>query len=243
MDTAGQEEYTTLRDQWIREGEGYVLVYSITSRSSFSRIRTFYNQILRVKEDGDPYSIVIVGNKSDRGSDEREVSTQEGEALAKELGNLPFFESSAKYNVNIEDAFLTCAKLCKKQRQGPSTEESKDKEATNDQSDPKSPKSKTQPDSEPLTTRSSASSSDEPNASAKPIEQTNDSQDALFNTVNNGNNPTTSSETTAKNTTTNNSIPPPVTTTNTANNATRKASRQSQSQKGSKKKNKKCIIM
>ena len=39
LDTAGQEEYTALRDQWIREGEGFLLVYSIASRSTFDRIR------------------------------------------------------------------------------------------------------------------------------------------------------------------------------------------------------------
>jgi GTPase SAR1 family protein len=38
LDTAGQEEYTALRDQWIRDGEGFVLVYSIISRSTFERI-------------------------------------------------------------------------------------------------------------------------------------------------------------------------------------------------------------
>jgi hypothetical protein len=50
LDTAGQEEYTALRDQWIRDGEGFVLVYSIASRSSFTRIQRFHNQIQRVKE-------------------------------------------------------------------------------------------------------------------------------------------------------------------------------------------------
>ncbi len=38
LDTTGQEEYTSLRDQWIRVGEGFLLVYSVTSRSSFERI-------------------------------------------------------------------------------------------------------------------------------------------------------------------------------------------------------------
>lgn len=116
LDTAGQEEYTALRDQWIREGEGFLLVYSITSRSSFSRIRSFFNQIQRVKEDDDPFSIVIVGNKSDRGPEEREVSTQEGEALAEELGGVAFFESSAKRNIHIEAAFFECARQCKQLR-------------------------------------------------------------------------------------------------------------------------------
>lgn len=38
LDTAGQEEYTALRDQWIRDGEGFVLVYSIAQRSTFERV-------------------------------------------------------------------------------------------------------------------------------------------------------------------------------------------------------------
>lgn len=39
LDTAGQEEYTALRDQWIRDGEGFVLVYSILARSTFERVQ------------------------------------------------------------------------------------------------------------------------------------------------------------------------------------------------------------
>ncbi|CAN6637113.1 ras-like protein 1 [Trichomonascus vanleenenianus] len=112
LDTAGQEEFTALRDQWIRDGEGFILVYSITSRSSFMRIRNYYSQIQRVKEEEDAYSLVLVGNKCDR-SHERQVSTQEGEALARELGNVPFFESSAKLNINTENAFFACARKCR----------------------------------------------------------------------------------------------------------------------------------
>jgi GTPase KRas protein len=91
LDTAGQEEYTALRDQWIRDGEGFVLVYSITSRSSFTRIQKFHHQIQRVKESssagsptgggylsslaatssmmsagGGQAPVMLVGNKSDR---------------------------------------------------------------------------------------------------------------------------------------------------------------------------------
>lgn len=116
LDTAGQEEYTALRDQWIRDGEGFILVYSITSRSSFSRIRTYYEQIQRVKEDDERFSVVIVGNKSDRNA-ERVVSTDDGRALAREL-NSGFFESSAKLNVNIENSFFDCVRACRIQRNG-----------------------------------------------------------------------------------------------------------------------------
>ncbi|KAG5360091.1 Ras-like protein [Yarrowia sp. B02] len=121
LDTAGQEEYTALRDQWIRDGEGFILVYSITSRSSFSRIRTYYEQIQRVKEDDEGFSVVIVANKSDR-TTERVVSLEDGKALAREL-NSGFFEASAKLNVNIENAFFDCVRACRIQRNGGQVEQ------------------------------------------------------------------------------------------------------------------------
>lgn len=129
LDTAGQEEYTALRDQWIRDGEGFVLVYAITSRSSFTRIPRFHNQIQRVKESagaplgyGGGFSssgqvqspIMLVGNKSDKVT-EREVSTQEGHGLARELGCL-FVEASAQNCVNVEKAFFDVVRVLRKHR-------------------------------------------------------------------------------------------------------------------------------
>lgn len=133
LDTAGQEEYTALRDQWIRDGEGFILVYSISSRSSFTRIQKFHHQIQRVKESaaagsptypGSPLSqtmgsfgpapVMLVGNKCDRVT-EREVSTQEGQALAKQLG-CEFVEASAKNCVNVEKAFYDVVRQLRRQR-------------------------------------------------------------------------------------------------------------------------------
>ena len=73
LDTAGQEEYSAMREQYMRTGEGFLLVYSITSRSSFEEILTFYQQVLRVK-DKDYFPMVMVANKCDLES-ERQVST------------------------------------------------------------------------------------------------------------------------------------------------------------------------
>ena len=138
LDTAGQEEYTALRDQWIRDGEGFVLVYSIASRASFSRIRKFHHQIQRVKESssagsptgvaylsspvaqsssfgGGQAPVMLVGNKSDRVT-EREVSTQEGSALAKDMG-CEFVEASAKNCINVERAFYDVVRSLRRQRQ------------------------------------------------------------------------------------------------------------------------------
>lgn len=74
LDTAGQEEYSAMREQYMRTGEGFLLVYSITSRQSFEEIMTFQQQILRVK-DKDYFPIIVVGNKCDLDS-ERVVSEQ-----------------------------------------------------------------------------------------------------------------------------------------------------------------------
>lgn len=74
LDTAGQEEYSAMREQYMRTGEGFLLVYSITSRQSFEEITTFQQQILRVK-DKDYFPMVVVGNKCDL-EGEREVTRQ-----------------------------------------------------------------------------------------------------------------------------------------------------------------------
>ncbi|KAI2607124.1 ras-domain-containing protein [Hypoxylon fragiforme] len=106
LDTAGQEEYSAMREQYMRTGEGFLLVYSITSDQSFEEIRTFQQQILRVK-DKDPtdyFPMVVVGNKCDL-ENEREVPRQDGEALAKQFG-CPFVETSAKSRTNVDKAFF-----------------------------------------------------------------------------------------------------------------------------------------
>ena len=63
-----------MREQYMRTGEGFLLVYSITDRQSFDEIRTFQQQILRVK-DKDYFPMIVVGNKCDL-EGERQVSTQ-----------------------------------------------------------------------------------------------------------------------------------------------------------------------
>lgn len=102
LDTAGQEEYSAMREQYMRTGEGFLLVYSISSRQSFEEIMTFQQQILRVK-DKDYFPIIVVGNKCDLES-ERQVAKQEGEALARQFG-CKFIETSAKSRINVDNAF------------------------------------------------------------------------------------------------------------------------------------------
>ncbi|KAJ1656179.1 RAS1 protein [Dispira simplex] len=104
LDTAGQEEYSAMREQYMRTGEGFLLVYSITSRNSFEEITTFQQQILRVK-DKDYFPIIVIGNKCDLDL-ERQVPTEEGAALAKSF-QCEFMETSAKVRINVDEAFYS----------------------------------------------------------------------------------------------------------------------------------------
>ncbi|KAF9237640.1 P-loop containing nucleoside triphosphate hydrolase protein [Melanogaster broomeanus] len=102
IDTLGQEEYVAINEQDMKTGEGFLLVYSITSRDSFEEISRFHQQILRVK-DKDSFPVILVANKCDL-EYERQVSKQEGRDLAKHFG-CQFIETSARVAINVDDAF------------------------------------------------------------------------------------------------------------------------------------------
>mmetsp|Transcript_6967 Transcript_6967/g.9628 ORF Transcript_6967/g.9628 Transcript_6967/m.9628 type:complete len:196 (-) Transcript_6967:40-627(-) len=118
MDTAGQEEYSVMRDQHIGSGQGFLLVYSIINKASFDAMQSFYDQILRVKEE-DSYPVVLVGNKCDLTA-QREVATKDGEELAKNI-KCPFYETSAKNRVNVQESFHTLVKQIRSFNEGEST--------------------------------------------------------------------------------------------------------------------------
>jgi small GTP-binding protein len=109
LDTAGQEEYSAMRDQYMRTGQAFILVYSITDPSSFQDTETIHEQLLR-SVDSDSVPLVLVGNKCDL-EDERGVSKDEGQKLAEEFGECKFFEASAKERINVEESFLTLVRL------------------------------------------------------------------------------------------------------------------------------------
>merc|ERR1712087_515001 len=111
LDTAGQEEYSAMRDQYMRTGQGFLCVYSITNKSSFEEVAAFRDQILRVK-DAEQVPMVIIGNKLDLDG-ERTVTTKEGQELAASF-SCPFMETSAKARIRVEDAFYELVREIRK---------------------------------------------------------------------------------------------------------------------------------
>uniref|UniRef100_A0A8C3A3Z0 small monomeric GTPase n=1 Tax=Cyclopterus lumpus TaxID=8103 RepID=A0A8C3A3Z0_CYCLU len=104
LDTAGQEDYAAIRDNYFRSGEGFLLVFSITEQESFSATVEFREQILRVKAEEDKIPILVVGNKSDL-EDRRQVSVDEARGKAEEWG-VQYVETSAKTRANVDKVFF-----------------------------------------------------------------------------------------------------------------------------------------
>lgn len=82
LDTAGQDEFSAMREQYMRKGHGFIVVYSVTDPESFRQVRRFHTQILRAR-DRDSYPIILAANKIDLV--QRVVSEADGRSLAEEL--------------------------------------------------------------------------------------------------------------------------------------------------------------
>ena len=105
LDTAGPEEYSAMRDQYLRTGQVFLVAYSITSRSSFEECITFIEQIRRVK-DMDYVPMILVATKQDL-EVERQVTHSEGTEFALRNGTY-FVETSARTGYGVQLAFQTC---------------------------------------------------------------------------------------------------------------------------------------
>ncbi|XP_014667685.1 PREDICTED: ras-related protein M-Ras-like [Priapulus caudatus] len=121
LDTAGQEEFSAMREQYMRKGDGFLIVYSVTDRQSFDNLMHFYTQILRVK-DRDSYPMLIVANKVDL-DHLRSVTEEQGKELAAQL-KVPYIETSAKDPpLNVDAAFSEVVRIIR--TQPPETENKK----------------------------------------------------------------------------------------------------------------------
>ena len=121
LDTANLEEENTMSQQYHNLAEGFLYVYSQTSRSSFNELYKIIDTITIAKKQqyADDEILqkvcgIIVGNKNDL-VEESEVSISEGEELARKY-NLPFISTSAKTKENVQDAFDNLVREIRKQK-------------------------------------------------------------------------------------------------------------------------------
>ncbi|VDM19345.1 unnamed protein product [Wuchereria bancrofti] len=118
LDTAGQEDYSAIRDNYYRSGEGFICVFSITDTESFEATNEFREQILRVKNSATDSSvpIMLVGNKSDL-TNERSVMQLHAQQRAEQW-NVPYIETSAKNRINVDKVFYDLMREIKRRKGG-----------------------------------------------------------------------------------------------------------------------------
>ena len=105
-DTAGQERFKTITQTYYRGAMGIVLTYACNDMDSFNNVDSWMSQIKT--HASHEVQMILVANKSDM--PDRAVSTEQGQELASKYG-IPFFETSAKEDINVNDAFHKIADL------------------------------------------------------------------------------------------------------------------------------------
>ena len=101
------------RELYMKSGQGFLLVFSITSLTSLTELHELRDQIVRIKDD--PHvPLVIVGNKSDLEED-RAVSRSKAFQVSQSWNNAPYYETSARARRNVDEAFVNlCRQIIRK---------------------------------------------------------------------------------------------------------------------------------
>ncbi|KAJ5100449.1 hypothetical protein N7456_006501 [Penicillium angulare] len=102
---------------YMKQGQGFLLVFSITSMSSLNELSELREQIIRIKDD-EKVPLVIVGNKSDL-EDDRAVPRARAFGLSQNWGNAPYYETSARRRANVNEVFIDlCRQIIRKDLEG-----------------------------------------------------------------------------------------------------------------------------
>ncbi|GBN78018.1 Ras-related protein Rab-8A, partial [Araneus ventricosus] len=112
-DTAGQERFRTLTTAYYRGAMGILVMYDVTNMDSFNHLSYWFRN---VEENASPDVVkVLVGNKCDS-SNLRVIDQDQGRKIAESC-DVPFFECSCKEGVNIDEIFMTVARMIREQRE------------------------------------------------------------------------------------------------------------------------------
>ena len=108
-DTAGEEDYINLVDEWIKVADGFLLVYAVNDKESLKVLENKYERIEKNNKGNVP--IIVVGNKCDL-EDQREITREQGMEFATKIG-AKYYETSAltDFNKNCKVIFQTCADM------------------------------------------------------------------------------------------------------------------------------------
>ncbi|KAG6897327.1 hypothetical protein C0992_002385 [Termitomyces sp. T32_za158] len=111
-DTAGQERFQSLGVAFYRGADCCVLVYDVNSAKSFETLDSWRDEFLIQASPHDPenFPFVVLGNKIDVEENKRQVTQKRAMTWCQSKGNIPYFETSAKEAINVEQAFQTVAK-------------------------------------------------------------------------------------------------------------------------------------
>lgn len=101
LDTAGQDDFASIRQTYMRTGDGFIIVFAVNDSSSFDQVEQFENDI-KVSGGKDDAPIVVCGNKYDL--ENRAISKEDAQAYCSSH-KLTYFETSALNNMNISEAF------------------------------------------------------------------------------------------------------------------------------------------
>eukprot|EP00735_Rhodelphis_limneticus_P011731 TRINITY_DN4869_c0_g1::TRINITY_DN4869_c0_g1_i1::g.873::m.873 TRINITY_DN4869_c0_g1::TRINITY_DN4869_c0_g1_i1::g.873 ORF type:complete len:205 (+),score=31.38,sp/Q17R06/RAB21_BOVIN/54.41/8e-72,Ras/PF00071.17/2.2e-53,Miro/PF08477.8/4.3e-19,Arf/PF00025.16/1.1e-11,GTP_EFTU/PF00009.22/1.5e-06,Gtr1_RagA/PF04670.7/2.1e-05,MMR_HSR1/PF01926.18/7.3e-05,SRPRB/PF09439.5/0.0087,PduV-EutP/PF10662.4/0.17,AAA_14/PF13173.1/0.11,Arch_ATPase/PF01637.13/0.12,DNA_pol3_delta2/PF13177.1/0.19,DNA_pol3_delta2/PF13177.1/1. len=105
-DTAGQERFHALGPIYYRDADGALLVFDITDMDSFVRVKNWVKELKKIV--GNDISLVIAANKVDLDRN-RTVPQEAADEYAKSVG-ATLFNTSAKKNIGIDDAFFHLTK-------------------------------------------------------------------------------------------------------------------------------------
>ena len=110
-DTAGQEKYHSLGIGFYKGSESCALVFDITNTKSFETVTNWREEFLIQANPPNPnaFPFVLIGNKVDKEA-ERKVTTNRAQQWCKMNGDIPYFEASAKDNLNVKELFEQLAR-------------------------------------------------------------------------------------------------------------------------------------
>lgn len=109
-DTAGQERFQSLGVAFYRGADCCVLAFDVTVASSFKNLDSWRDEFLiqASPRDSEHFPFVVIGNKIDL--ENRAVTTKRAQQWCESKNHAPYFETSAKDAINVEQAFQTVAR-------------------------------------------------------------------------------------------------------------------------------------